>query len=324
MSRAAAYPLLLTRREALRSFAVCAAAMHAGAVAAAQHIVSPVDRGNGGKTMTFRYALNAATIRGYKLPIEQQIDVCAQAGFDAIEPWLSDVDAFVAAGGHLSDLRRQLDDGGLEVAGAIAFWKWADRDPGVRRQSLELARREMATIGAIGGTCAAAPPFGDLNGMDLDAIAACYAALCEVGQDAGVDPCLELWGHAPMLSTLAQVLYVAAASGREDASILLDIYHLYKGGNRFESLHLVDGAALALLHINDYPATPPRETIGDQHRVWPGDGVAPIADVTRTLKAIGYKGFLSLELFNTSYWTTDALTTARTGLQKAKQAFETV
>ena len=272
--------------------------------------------------MTFRYALNAATIRGYKLPIEQQIDVCVKAGFAGIEPWLSDIDAFVAAGGQLSDLHRQLDDGGLDVAGAIAFWKWADRDPAVRRQSLELARREMATIAAIGGTCAAAPPFGDLSGMDLDAIAACYAALCEVGENAGVAPCLELWGHAPTLSTLAQVLYVAAASGRADASILLDIYHLYKGGNRFESLHLVDGAALALLHINDYPGTPPRESIGDQHRVWPGDGVAPIADIIRTLRAIGYQGFLSLELFNPGYWTTDALTTARTGLHKAKQAFD--
>ena len=73
-------------------------------------------------------------------------------------------------------------------------------------------------------------------------------------------------------------------------------------------------------HMNDYPATPPREAITDAQRVYPGDGVAPLAPMLRDLFATGFDGTLSLELFNRTYWEQDALSVARTGLEKMKQA----
>lgn len=272
--------------------------------------------------MAFRYALNTSTIRGYELGIVEQIAVAAKAGYQAIEPWLKDIDAYAAAGGHLPDLRIRLRDNGLQVAGAIAFWKWADADAGTRAQGLELARREMDTITTLGGACAAAPPFGNVAGVPLEAFAERYARLCEVGQAAGVTPLLELWGHAPRLSTLAEVLYVALASGRPEARLLLDVYHLYKGGNSIESLRLLSAAAIGLFHINDYPAQPPRASIADKHRVWPGDGIAPLPEIAAILRDAGYSGFLSVELFNPEYWLGDALSTARTGLERSRAAFD--
>lgn len=272
--------------------------------------------------MSFRYALNTSTIRGYELGILDQIDVAAQAGYHGLEPWLRDIEAYLQGGGTLADLRQRLNDRGLTAAGAIAFWKWADADAGVRAEGLELARREMETIAGLGGTCAAAPPFGNVASQSLDALAEAYAALCEVGQKAGVTPLLELWGHAPRLSTLAEVLYVAAASRRPEAKVLLDVYHLYKGGNAFASLGLIHGGAIGLFHVNDYPDHPPRAEIADRHRVWPGAGIAPLDEIAATLVEIGYRGFLSVELFNPDYWLADALSTAETGLRSARQAFE--
>ena len=38
----------------------------------------------------------------------------------------------------------------------------------------------------------------------------------------------------------------------------------------------------------------------------------------RDLHANGFRGFLSLELFNHEYWQKDALLVARTGLEKMK------
>ena len=56
--------------------------------------------------------------------------------------------------------------------------------------------------------------------------------------------------------------------------------------------------------MNDYPADPPRETITDGSRIYPGDGVAPSA--LHDLHDIGFRGVLSLELFNRDYWKQDA------------------
>src|SRR5258708_21194458 len=66
------------------------------------------------------------------------------------------------------------------------------------------------------------------------------------------------------------------------------------------------------------PAMPGRAEITDAHRVYPGDGVAPLADMLRDLRRIGFRGVLSLELFNRDYWRQDAFTVARTGLEKMR------
>jgi len=47
-------------------------------------------------------------------------------------------------------------------------------------------------------------------------------------------------------------------------------------------------------------------------------GVAPLAALFRDLAGIGFRGALSLELFNRDYWKQDALTVARTGLAKTR------
>ena len=72
--------------------------------------------------------------------------------------------------------------------------------------------------------------------------------------------------------------------------------------------------------MNDYPADPPRETIADKDRVYPGDGVAPLDRILKDLAGINPEMVLSLELFNPTYWKQDALEVAKTGLAKLKAA----
>jgi sugar phosphate isomerase/epimerase len=102
--------------------------------------------------------------------------------------------------------------------------------------------------------------------------------------------------------------------------LLLDVYHLYKGGSGFTGLKLLGGAGMHVFHVNDYPAEPPRDKISDAERVYPGDGVAPLGQIFRDLRDAGFRGMLSLELFNRTYWKQDPLTVARTGLEKTRAA----
>ena len=54
--------------------------------------------------------------------------------------------------------------------------------------------------------------------------------------------------------------------------------------------------------------------------MFPGDGVAPLTQLFRDLRAIGYRGMLSLELFNREYWKRPALEVAKEGLEKTRAA----
>jgi sugar phosphate isomerase/epimerase len=70
--------------------------------------------------------------------------------------------------------------------------------------------------------------------------------------------------------------------------------------------------------MNDYPATPGRETVADRDRVFPADGVAPLKEILGQLRGVNLGLVLSLELFNPAYWKGEPLETARRGLEKMR------
>jgi len=268
----------------------------------------------------FTYSLNTATIQGQKLPITVEIDIAAKAGYGAIEPWINELERHTQDGGNLRELSRRITDAGLRVESAIGFTEWIVDDEGRRRKGLEASRRAMDMVRQIGGKRLAAPTVGATNqaNLSLDRGAERYRTLLDMGTQIGVIPQVELWGFSRSLSKLGECAYVALESGQAQACILADVYHLYKGGSGYACLKLLSGSALQVIHMNDYPAKPARANITDAHRVYPGDGIAPLETMLRDLRRAGFHGVLSLEVFNREYWKQDPLTVARTGLEKMK------
>lgn len=251
----------------------------------------------------FRYCLNTSTIRGQKLSLVEELEIAAQAGYQGVEPWINEIDKYVEQGGSLHELSQRIHDLGLTVENAIGFFDWIVDDAAQRAKGLEEARRNMELVAQLGGRYLAAPPMGATERTDLNLLAAAerYRALLELGERMGVVPMVEVWGFSKTLNRLGEAALIAIESGHPQACILADVYHLYKGGSDPNGLKLLRGAALPLMHVNDYPAQPPRETIGDGDRVYPGDGIAPLTAILRDLREIGFNGALSLELFNESY-----------------------
>jgi 2-keto-myo-inositol isomerase len=273
----------------------------------------------------FGYCLNTSTIRGHKLAITEEVDIAAEAGYRAIEPWIGKIDEYIDKGGTLKDLAQRISDHGMTVESSIGFAPWIVNDDAQRSKAMEAAKRDMDRVAQVGGKRMAAPAAGAQDRTDVDLMKAAqrYRALCELGEKFGVVPQVEVWGFSKTLTKLSQAVMVAVESGHPNACVLADVYHLHKGGSDYHGLKLLAADSMHVLHMNDYPADPPRERITDAHRVYPGDGVAPLREILHTLRDIGYKGYLSLELFNESYWKNfDALTVAETGLRKMREVVQ--
>jgi 2-keto-myo-inositol isomerase len=279
-------------------------------------------QGEGSQPARVQYSLNMSTIRGQKLSVPDQVELAAKAGYGAIEPWIGDLRQYQQGGSNIDDLRKRIADRGLKVPSAIGFAEWIVNDDVKRAAGLETAKKDMELIRSIGGTHIAAPPAGATRETNLSLLTAAerYRALLELGTSMEVIPQLEVWGFSTTLSKLGETMFVATESRHPKACVLLDIYHLYKGGSEFGALRLLSGAAMNCFHMNDYPATPPRETIKDADRVYPGDGIGPLTQILKDLFATGFRGTLSLELFNPIYWKEDALAVARKGLAKMQEA----
>jgi len=272
----------------------------------------------------FRFSLNTATIRGRKLTLPQTIEIAAKAGYDAIEPWITEINDYVKAGGSLKELKRRIDDTGLAVESSIAFSTWIVDDPAERAKGLEQAKRDMDALAQIGAKRMAAPPAGAARrpGLDLLKAARRYRNLLQLAEQFGIVPQLEHWGFSKNIGRLGEAALVAIDSGHPKACILADVFHIYKAGCDFNGLKLLSSRALQVFHVNDYPAEPPRDKITDAYRIYPGDGIAPLTQILRDLYENAGHTILSLELFNRTYWKQDALTVAKTGLKKTRAVVE--
>ncbi len=314
-----------TRRDFLTLGGFGVAALAGTGLVASPAATAPADSAAAGgqRPYGFTYALNTGTIRGQKLGLVGEIEAAAKAGYAAIEPWLGTIHEYVQSGGSLRDVRTRCQDLGLKVCSGIGFAAWVVDDENERRAGLEQLQRDMDVLAQIGGTHIAAPPAGANrpgSHLDLDDAAARYAAILELGRGMGVIPQIEIWGSSANLSQGSEALYVAAQSGQPDACVLLDAYHMYKGGTPPSVMKLLGRQAVHCFHMNDYPADPPRETITDADRIWPGDGMAPLGDLLRAMADNHCQVILSLELFNREYWKLPADQAARTGLEKMQAA----
>ena len=266
-----------------------------------------------------KLALNASTLRGYGLGLYDQVKAALAGGFTGYEPWLKDVHA-AKADGTFAKAVALARAGGLTFVNGIAFGQWASPDVSVRAAGLEETKRDMAALAEMGCPYVAASMFGlQKPGSPIqpqEAIAERFLKVCALGDEMGVRPLLEYWGHSVNLNRPEDALTVLKLVGRADAALLADVYHTYRGGGDFATFRRFTATSLPVLHVNDYPATPAREKLVDADRVWPGDGRAPWGEIFANLRAGGADPWLSIEVFNPAYWKSTPEQTAAAGYAK--------
>jgi sugar phosphate isomerase/epimerase len=249
-----------------------------------------------------------------------KIRITGQAGYDAIELWSDDLTKYEEENGSLDDVVKALKDNGLEVATLIALHGWMDSTGEAYEKCLEEARRRIRQAAVVGAPyIIASPPRGR---VDLDLGARRYKQLLEIGREYGVKPAMEFLGFVDHVNQIKDAWYVVTNADDPDGTIILDVFHIYKGGSSMDDLKKIPADKIAIFHINDAPECPSLEQQTDADRVYPGDGVAPLDDMLKIIKASGYQGVISLELFNPAYWAQDPEEVARVGLEKTKASLE--
>ncbi len=272
------------------------------------------------KKSHFSFCLNTSTIRKQNLGLVGEIKTAAKVGFDGIEIWMNTLETYVKEGGKLSEIRKLAEDLGIQIEDSIGFAAWVVEDETKRNAALEQIKREMDMLAQIGCKRIAAPPFGATNepGLNLYKAAERYKKVLELGKEMGVLPQLELWGFSKNMHLFGETLLVASQTGHSEAIILIDVYHLVRGGSPINALEFVNGNKIQMCHMNDYPAIEDTSKLTDAMRIMPGDGVAPINQILQILHAQNTPIVLSLEIFNDDVWKMDALQACTIGLAKMK------
>jgi sugar phosphate isomerase/epimerase len=120
----------------------------------------------------------------------------------------------------------------------------------------------------------------------------------------------------PGCARMGQAAAIALDADHPRAKIIPDVFHMHITHSGFKGIRHLRGDFFAIFQFNDAPAAPAIDQLKDEHRVFPGDGILPLADILRDLLAIGYAGCVSLELYNPEYWKRDLEGVAREGREK--------
>lgn len=261
-----------------------------------------------------RLALNSSTIK--PTPLLDKIRVAGEAGYDGIELWAVDIYQHIGRGGEVSDVEKALRDFGLSVPCFIAVRQWGETSGWEYRLAMDEAKRRFELAARLGSPLMVCTP--PLERPGLEGLAAGYRDLLRIGRETGVQAVLEYISFFASLNNVADTVTVLDETNDPDGVTILDAFHNWNSRTTPDDLRNLPLERIAHYHINDAAPGIPSGSQKDPDRVMIGDGVIELASELRLLREKGYDKWLSLELFNESWWVKDPAETARIGLERMR------
>src|ERR1041385_1388409 len=139
-----------------------------------------------------RFCLNAATIK--TTPLDRQIELAHAVRFRQIGLWQKDVEAAVADGKSLKDIKAKLDDFGLTVAEFCFLGGWMDADDAKLKETLAQAHAICKMTEALG--CKILVTVPALKPGWLPGAPDRFRQVCNVAAEYGLRVALEFPGIA--------------------------------------------------------------------------------------------------------------------------------
>ncbi len=266
----------------------------------------------------FSYCLNTSTIR--PTPLLDKIRIAGRAGYQAIEPWNDEVTDYIQGGGTMAELKKALADAGLKVVSVIALHGWITSEGDEYQRVLDDCKRRMEQAVELGSPYIVASP--PMEVVDLGRATGRFRELQKLGRQVGITPSMEFLGFVDGIKNVASAWTIASGSGDPSAPVVADVFHMIRGGGSVDDLLTLPGDRLSCFHINDLPSTPDPLTQTDADRVMVGEGIADLPRVIANLRKIGYRGPLSLELFNRALWEQDPAEVVTRGLDRVRALVE--
>jgi len=233
------------------------------------------------------------------------------AGWPAVELRRVDFARAAEAGQPAEAVLDLVRASGLPVAcvGGQHGWMFAD---GAERARLLAAMTESCQWArALGASTVMSP--ADMGEGDLARAVDGVRAVGDLGAAHGVRIALEPPSQAQQLNTVECLREVLARAGHPSCGLLLDAYHLHRGGGGLRAVEDLDPGEIAYVQFSDVPASglQPGQTLD---RLPPGRGVVPFRDFFRLLADKSYPGHCSYEAPNPAAWARDPETVAREAL----------
>lgn len=246
----------------------------------------------------------------------------AAAGCQAMEVWLTKLEQHLET--HSADQTRQLLAERQMTLVAASYQGGLLLSQGDQRKAhFDHFRRRLDLCQQFGiPTLLIAPDFtGKVTTTDLERALVSLKQAAQWAAGFNVRLALEFRAAQSFCTSLDTAVALVAGCGEPNVGINFDVFHYYTGPSKFDDLALLTRGNLAFVQLADVAGVP-RELASDSDRVLPGEGDFRLEPILRRFEAIGYDGWVSLELMNPTLWQANATQVVELGMMALQRVLK--
>jgi 4-hydroxyphenylpyruvate dioxygenase len=255
--------------------------------------------------------------------LEEKLAAAAGAGFDGVEIFESDL---VTCASTPSEVRARAADLGLTIELYQPFRDFEAVPPDALAANLRRARRKFELMTALGVdtilVCSSVSPLA----RDDDALAADHLRrLAELAAGHGIRVAYEALAWGRHVNDYSHSWKIVAAADHPNLGVCLDSFHILSRRLDPSGIRAIPGEKVFFVQLADAPDMSLDVLQWSRHyRCFPGQGGFDLSGFLADVLATGYRGPLSLEVFNDIFRQADAERTATDALRSLIALEETV
>lgn len=250
-----------------------------------------------------KLALNGATTMYADL--ETDIKAAAEAGFDYVEIWAAKLRAFLKDK-TVEDLSQLLNKNNIRAYSLNSIENTVFRNAADYAEIKQTCKELSEIANAINCPYIVVIP-GKLpqNANEefiIDESVKVLTELAGIAAKHNIGLAFEFLGQTDCsVQTLDLAKVIIEKVDLPNVGLVIDTFHFYAGNSTLEAIENLNAKDLFVFHINDAEDLP-KEQLTDAHRLYPGLGILPIAEIKARLDKIGYDEVTSVEIFRPEYW----------------------
>ncbi len=246
--------------------------------------------------------------------LPEKMEAAAAIGFDGVEIFESDLLTF---DGTPNDIRALALTLGLSITCFQPFRDFEAMPDPQRARNMDRAERKFDVMQALG--CELLMVCSNVSPLTINDDARAAADLAEMAERAhrrGLRVCYEALAWGRHVNRWRHAWKIVQEGNHPALGLLVDSFHTLALNDDPSGIADVPADKLFFVQLADAPRLSMDVLSWSRHfRNFPGQGQLPVADFVRAVLASGYRGPLSLEIFNDEFRAAPARLTARDGLR---------
>jgi 4-hydroxyphenylpyruvate dioxygenase len=232
--------------------------------------------------------------------LEDKLASAAKAGFRAVEIFENDLTSFR---GKPRDPRLLAADLGLAIVALQPLLDFEAMLEPTRARNFERAARKLDLMDELGTRLLCVCSNVSPDAVDNTSRAAeDLAELADLARQRGMRIGYEALAWGRWVKDWTVAWEIVRAADRDNLGIVLDSFHICVRRNPIEPIASLPADKIALVQVADAPALVMDPlSLSRHYRCYPGQGDYPIAEYLDAVTRSGYRGPLSLEIFNDQF-----------------------